>query len=368
MSKQLKSKLVSIREKYDLQLKELHSVVENFDTDSKEMFTERMQNISTECSSDMIKFANDILCESVKALITPCDFSPCDFSAIAIGSLAKGEATPYSDLEYLFLVKEKSPEFLQYFEQLALTSYFFIGSLGETTLEYMDIRELSGWFIDCAQSGFKIDGLQKKAGNIPTGNGRRRTKNHFIVTPDELKSRFAEVLNNPDANQALQGDLTSMLKFSTIIYNHGKSANEMHEGFRGFMETCNVTTERENMNIEMLKTDAKKFNFTPDEKLSEQGFLVDVKRELYRFPTILALDLSIVFNCMTNNSWEMVEMLRSQHRISEDLCRALKFMIAAACYIRLSAYISLDSHDDKVSVAPKSILLKNASALSTENK
>ena len=115
MIKQLKSKLVSIREKYDLQLKELHSVVENFDTDSKEVFIERMQKASTECSSDMIKFANDITPESVKALITPCDFSPCDFSAIAIGSLAKGEATPYSDLEYLFLVKEKSPELLQYF-------------------------------------------------------------------------------------------------------------------------------------------------------------------------------------------------------------------------------------------------------------
>ena len=105
MSKQLKSRLFSIREKYDLQLKELHSVVENIDTESKEVFTERMQNVSTECSSDMIKFANDIMCESVKALITPCDFSPCDFSAIAIGSLAKWEATPFSDFEYLFLVK-----------------------------------------------------------------------------------------------------------------------------------------------------------------------------------------------------------------------------------------------------------------------
>ena len=130
----MKSKLVSIREKYHLQLKELHFVVKNFDTDSKEMFTERMQNISTESTSDMINFANDIMRESVKALITPCDFSPCDFSAIAIGSLAKGEATPYSDLEYLFLVKEKSPELLQYFEQLALTSYFLIGSLGKQHL------------------------------------------------------------------------------------------------------------------------------------------------------------------------------------------------------------------------------------------
>ena len=224
---------------------------------------------------------------------------------------------------------------------------------------------MSGWFKDFALSGFKIDGLQKKAGNIPTGNGRRQTKNHLIVTPDELKSRYTDVLDNLDANQALRGDLTSMLKFSAIIYNYGDTVNEMHEGFRGFVETCNITKERENMNTEMLKSDAKKFNFAPDEKLMEQGFLVDVKREL---PSILALDLSIVFNCMANNSWEMVETLQSQHRISEDLCRALKFMIAAACYIRLSGYISLDSHDDKVSVAPKSILLKDASGLSAENK
>ena len=53
---------------------------------------------------------------------------PCKFSAVALGSLAKGEATPYSDLEFMFLVEEKT-ELNKYFELLSMSVYFKIGNL-----------------------------------------------------------------------------------------------------------------------------------------------------------------------------------------------------------------------------------------------
>ena len=47
---------------------------------------------------------------------------PCKFTAVALGSLAKGEATPYSDLEFMFLVEEKTDELIKYFELLAMSA------------------------------------------------------------------------------------------------------------------------------------------------------------------------------------------------------------------------------------------------------
>lgn len=92
-----------------------------------------------------MNFAGKIIQASIDALVQK---PPCDFQAVAIGSLPKGEATPYSDLEYLFLVEKKTEMTVRYFENLAMTSYFLIGNLGETKLSYMAIDELQGWFDD----------------------------------------------------------------------------------------------------------------------------------------------------------------------------------------------------------------------------
>ena len=87
----------------------------------------------------------------------------CDFAVLAFGSLSKDEATPYSDLEFLFLIKEKNWVTESYFEHLAMIVYFIIGNIQETNLKYMDIEELEGWFDDEGKSGFKIDGLRTNA-------------------------------------------------------------------------------------------------------------------------------------------------------------------------------------------------------------
>lgn len=112
-------------------------------------FYEKMKHNSLACSESMVDFAGLIMQESVKSLV---EVPQCEFQAVAIGSLARGEATPYSDLEYLFLISDKTGKTTRYFEMLAMASYFLIGNLGETKLSYMAIEELQGWFDDCAMS------------------------------------------------------------------------------------------------------------------------------------------------------------------------------------------------------------------------
>ena len=318
----MKDKLKVIRERYEQRMKEPDQMIDKWTDDSSELpFISEMEEIMINCSEEMIKFSGDLILECVEALSNNDRSPPCDFSVLAFGSLAKGEATPYSDLEYLFLIAEKTTDTLEYFQHLAMTSYFLIGNLGETTLDYMDVAELfqDKLFVDRSKSGFKIDGLQKKAGNIPTGNGRVGTTNRFIVTPEELKSRYAYVLNNPVKELAKEGDLTAMLRFTCEIYSTGASAANMHKDFQEFVRGCSLSEERVDVNTAMLINDTKKFNFIPDEKVHEQGFIVDVKKDLYRFPSILLLDFSIVYNCWGESTWKTVDELKKLGRISSSL-------------------------------------------------
>ena len=240
---------------------------------------------------------------------------------------------------------------MEYFERLAMSTYFLIGNLGETTLDYMDIVELRGWFKDCAKSGFKIDGLEEKAGNIPTGNGRLESVNHFIATPEELAARYTKVLCSPDEEKALRGDFTAMLTYTTVIYQHGKAG--LRNQFISQISQVQIPKRQILVNTEMLKKDTAKFNFEPDVRVIYKGFTVDVKKELYRFPSILLLDLAIVFNTAGTTAWETIHLLKSNGFISDYLHESLSFILACACYIRLSAYLHYDSHNDRISVAPK---------------
>ena len=142
-----------------------------------------------------------------------------------------------------------------------------------------------------------------------------------------------------------------MLTYTTVFYKHGEA--ELIDRFRSYVKQTPVPDQRKNINREMLRADTTKFNFTPDENVRDKGFMVNVKKELYRFPSILLLDLSIVFNSVANTSWELIQLLFSPGHISDSLHSSLRFMLACACYIRLSAYLHHDSHNDNVSVAPK---------------
>ena len=221
LTNKLKSELEQIRDKYRVEIKfadELVSRVDGNNLDSRPHrgFCRMMKKVSTDCSEDMRRFAGRVIEESVGILNT----APlCDFDAVAIGSIAKGEATPYSDLEFIFLVDNDTCESLKYCNTLAMTSYFLIGNLCETKLSYMAIKELHGWFDDRGKNGFKIDGLADGAGNIPTGNNPQN-ENHFIVTPKQLAEKYKTILHNPDLKTAIRGDLTAMLAYTVSIYSH----------------------------------------------------------------------------------------------------------------------------------------------------
>lgn len=350
--KALKNDLQAIRDHYRSEISTADQIVKVFE--SREIirsdyapFYDHMKTISVSCSEHMGKFTGDIIRQSMSLCS---DKPPCNFQAIAIGSLARGEATPYSDLEYLFLVSEQLPETLEYFEKLSMASYFLIGNLGETKLGYMAIDELEGWFEDQSKSGLKIDGLTKDAGNIPTGNGSIDKHNHFIVTPQALIMRYRQILHNPIEQEAKRGDLTAMLTYMKSIFSHGDGSCDLLQEVKTQISRIMPKKVRTQINMEMLQADIKKFVCIQTYQLHVKGFTAHIKKELYRLPSILLLDISIIFHTLGNTSWDSVEMLHKNRKMSSCAITAFQFLLAAATYMRLSAYLYHDSQDDRMSV------------------
>ena len=94
----------------------------------------------------------------------------------------------------------------------------------------------------------------------------------------------------------------------TTFYSHaadGVSGKLLLE-FQVKQVTTKPNEAREDANIQMLTTDANKFNFVPNSKLSAKGYSADVKKEIYRFPSILLLDICIVGGSIEGSSWEML--------------------------------------------------------------
>ena len=75
----------------------------------------------------MKEFSGAVIEQAVKI----CGEEPCEFAAVCMGSMVRGEMTPYSDMEFLFLLENKEADVEDYFEKLVVTVYFFIENLRE---------------------------------------------------------------------------------------------------------------------------------------------------------------------------------------------------------------------------------------------
>ena len=295
----------------------------------------------------MIAYVNKIMTKAVSILTAN---PPCPFVVVAIGSLARGEATPYSDLEYMFLIKQSTPRIEAYFERLAITTYFVIGNLRETKLSYMAIEELEGWFDDCAKNGFKIDGLQKNAGNIPTGYGVGGFKNKFILTSEELLEEYKQCFTYPLQEQAIRGDVTAMLRYMKEVFSYNMPGDVL-DTLREKISQVKPSRERVENNEKMLKSDIAKFDFKPSSELEDKGYTLNVKKDIFRFPSILLLDLAIVHDTSCSMSWDVPSNMQQSGCLSKNMAEMFCFILATACYVRLEVYLHHDSHDDRVSVA-----------------
>ena len=258
----------------------------------------------------------------------------------------------YSDLEFLFLVEDKTDENEAYFEHLAVNVYFLIGNLQETNLKYMNIEELEGWFQDEAKSGFKIvDGLRANAGNIPTGNGSTNDKNIYICTVTSLLERYEQIYNNPpeEDNSYFSGDDSDMLSYVrliTVLHGNGQELfAQLQEGIH--------SVSQNSLRLHMLKLtfDKDQDKYLAYRTTFNRETLMDAKSEFYRYPSLALLFIRHFCISCSTSTWDFLRQLNECEAldVTSEEWTNFHLYLCLSIFIRMAAYLFLDGQNEKVS-------------------
>ena len=317
-------------------------------------FSQLVFRKSQNSSDGLRQFSRSIIKSCVDTLECIDISAPCNFAVIGLGSIAKGEATPYSDLEYGFIVEQES----QYFQKLAVESYFRIGNLGETPLYYFVIGELEVNKIinyENTKVGFRIDGITSRGGNIPTGNGINRDKK-LTLTVEGFMKLYKEAAEEPFCGLADKSDLLSS---TVLIYTNEGQTSQLYESFLEAQRTYRHNEVANNSAVskkryDLFVSDIESFSFLPEFTNFDppQNIDIQVKPDVFRYPTLLANNVKMCLGIESCSSWDTYSALLQHDILSPENYRYMNIVLALSIYLRTSAYLHEQSQTASITLKP----------------
>lgn len=308
----------------------------------KQLTTEKYSSkeIYEKIALSIKEFIRILLEESIQLLGNP----PCSYALVGLGSLAREEATPYSDFEFAILISDESCK--KYFKNLTNILNIKILNLGETSpkIAYIDNGAFSfsfGYDKNPVLKGFTFDSRDPSGCKIPLGN-------RHLDIPEEHKF---ELINTPEKLSEYQSEywyrlhrsLPIVLQNVTYIAGDKRLLNQ----YQALIEKCIELVQRQVRARELLLGDIMKFEPRVG-KLEAQGRIYPVKYDLYRLPNLVFDALAMYCDLKSKSTYARIDELQQQEFLGSLAAEALKNCVDKVAKIRLSHYLKCSEQSDDI--------------------
>ncbi len=291
--------------------------------------------------ADLTKAAKKLLATLITHVQSTIGPPPVQWAAIGMGSMARGEMCPYSDVEFGFLISENTPEALDYFRTLSRCLQLSFINLGETPFPIFGHAEPSP-----TPTGFCLD----TGGNTPLG---MEGWYELIGTPDyfaqfqttKWMNENIILTNTLNCVCLIAGNEKLFLQYEKVkdqvaqtpvqINSHKKAINQSSlpkEGAIVQEQFCKIFA------LHLLRGHLFEFEPNLSSKKEETKEFV-IKKELYRPLQEVFNSLALFYNLKEKTSRGKVDALVKLGVFSkkggENLKKALEEVIA----LRLQAHL-----------------------------
>ena len=320
-----------------------------------------IQFIQTKITDTYMKtMAN--LCEYCEDVIGK---PPCQFTVMGMGSLAREEATPYSDFEHMITLEEANykPQHLDYFRWFTLIFHIVILNVRETIIPALHIpslndenSKLGDWFFDSHTRGISLDGMMPRASKYPLGRGPTKNKPWAVELIKPLNKMLKYLSSESDLKEGYH--LSDLLSKTCFVYGSREIYNQFVEGIATHLQSKTHQETREEITTQ-VKNDLNKFSTRLCLAKLRNNDTINIKRTVYRSSTLFIGAMGRFHNISQNSCFDIVKKMAEQNNITPQTKHSLLFAVAIACEMRLRVYMGHKSQRDLIEITAHKGGIKN---------
>ncbi len=282
------------------------------------------------------------------------------YAVIAFGSMARGEMTPYSDLEFGILVETENEEQKYHLKNLTNYLHLKVLNLGETIIPSMAIPSLNNfystnpldnWFYDdITPRGFSFDGLMPGACKTPLGE--RDESGAIIFELIDVADKMAKYQYVQHSEILVTRHLSNTIANAILIYGDETLLQKYKQKVKGILSEIysDGISVGKKQGLTDLESTLKRYDLRLGEQ-SKEGTLYNIKQEIYRLPNLIIEGLATYFNLEANSGYDkIIEMCKNEY-ICEQAAENLKIALSIAMQLRLQNYLTNNKQDDTMTTA-----------------
>ncbi|MDF3047571.1 MAG: hypothetical protein K0R73_689 [Candidatus Midichloriaceae bacterium] len=285
------------------------------------------------------------------------------YSIFCTGSIALGTMTPWSDLEFGILLEDGLSEdytrVKAYFINLTHLLNIKVLTFGENVLHYQSIKELNdfstgkgkdNWFADVLTTkGFCFDAALPDGSKTPFGRKHyKNAKNGKDLKSYELIGIVKEICKFQEEKEGWhESDPSLVQALNHVRFIHGKEELFQDGYLKALKEFAEINKERA---FRILKEDTEKLN--PNKELLDQdreGTILNVKKEIYRFPDRMIVALGDCLGGEGETTWDIIDNLVTKGKLKREAAGNLKYALNIATELRLRTYSNNKGRKEDIS-------------------